>query len=71
LQPLVDSHDYRRVLDELLPMRGVALGILLADLHEAFSQRRIVAARWCVASVHAVARLMCVLAGTRQMSTTC
>ena len=44
--PLVDSEDYRRMLNELTHIRTVALAILTSELNEFFAQRKVITVRW-------------------------
>lgn len=44
--PLVDSHEYRTLLDQVLPLRASALAIVTAELSEFFQTRRVITARW-------------------------
>jgi hypothetical protein len=44
--PLVDSEDYRRMLNELTHVRTIALAILTSELNEFFAQRRVITVRW-------------------------
>lgn len=44
--PMVDSEEYRRMLNELLDLRGRTLSLMTGAMHEQFSVRRIVTVRW-------------------------
>ena len=44
--PLVDSKEYRELLDQLVELRAAALGILSNELNDYYQQRRVVTARW-------------------------
>mmetsp|Transcript_22919 Transcript_22919/g.38984 ORF Transcript_22919/g.38984 Transcript_22919/m.38984 type:complete len:702 (-) Transcript_22919:69-2174(-) len=59
--PLVDSHEYRTLLDEILSLRESTLAIVTGELSEYFASRRVTATRWYDSSVevhvnHAAAR---------------
>jgi hypothetical protein len=52
--PLVDSDEYRNLLDALADARAAALGIVVAELNEFYHQRPIVTARWYAPNVDLV-----------------
>jgi len=46
LPPLVDSEEYRRMLNELMDIRGKIIGILTSALHDSFAAQTVVTIRW-------------------------